>query len=519
MTFLPIVDRELRIRARWKSTYFVRAGIAVIAIAVTVVMSIFFLAGASGTIGNAMLRTLAWISFGFCVLEGLRSTADSVSEEKREGTLGLLFLTDLRGYDVVLGKFAASSLSSFYGLIAAVPTLAVPVLMGGVTGAEFWRVVLALANGLFFSLCSGMLVSVMSRGERRAWSGTVVLVGIGVVGLAVVHSMTGSLAAAAFSPSVALLNAFEPEYSARSGLYWVPLAVSHCVSWTLLGAASVILPRAWQESGEQRRAAPARRADSDKWRRTEMLSINPAWWLTSRHTYQRRFLWLALVVIVAIAFVVWGSGGGSASVGWGLAGFALTTHLIITVWVATEACYSFADARSSGAMELLLSTPLTIRQIVHGQQFAIRDLFFKPVLFLIGAEILLLTFQVVMMAQRGSAGGTMASVIVVVIFSAGWFLLDLLAVSRVGMWFSLTSAKPTHALTRTILFVVILPALLLPCISVMGPGLMVAKSVIFLTWAQTKLDHDFRAAATRRFDVPRSPRWSGAAPPPLVLPT
>ena len=32
----------------------------------------------------------------------MRNTADSLSAEKREGTLGLLFLTDLRGYDVVL---------------------------------------------------------------------------------------------------------------------------------------------------------------------------------------------------------------------------------------------------------------------------------------------------------------------------------------------------------------------------------------------------------------------------------
>ena len=34
-------------------------------------------------------------------------TADCLSEEKREGTLGLLFLTDLRGYDIVVSSSSA----------------------------------------------------------------------------------------------------------------------------------------------------------------------------------------------------------------------------------------------------------------------------------------------------------------------------------------------------------------------------------------------------------------------------
>ena len=45
----------------------------------------------------------------YCLLSGVWFTADCLSEEKREGTLGLLFLTDLKGYDVVLGKLVATS--------------------------------------------------------------------------------------------------------------------------------------------------------------------------------------------------------------------------------------------------------------------------------------------------------------------------------------------------------------------------------------------------------------------------
>ena len=49
----------------------------------------------------------------YCLLEGTRLAADCRGEEKREGTLGLLFLTDLQGYDVVLGKYLATSPRSF----------------------------------------------------------------------------------------------------------------------------------------------------------------------------------------------------------------------------------------------------------------------------------------------------------------------------------------------------------------------------------------------------------------------
>ena len=59
-----------------------------------------------------------------------------MSEEKREGTLGLLFLTDLKGYDVVAGKLVANSLNGFYALMAILPVVALALLMGGLTGMQ-----------------------------------------------------------------------------------------------------------------------------------------------------------------------------------------------------------------------------------------------------------------------------------------------------------------------------------------------------------------------------------------------
>src|SRR5947209_14959169 len=106
-----------------------------------------------------LFRILTGASVLYCLLSGVRSTADCLSEEKREGTLGLLFLTDLKGYDVVGGKLVATSLNAFYGLIAIFPVLAIPLLMGGVTNGEFWRMALVLANTFLLSLAVGMFMS------------------------------------------------------------------------------------------------------------------------------------------------------------------------------------------------------------------------------------------------------------------------------------------------------------------------------------------------------------------------
>ena len=112
----------------------------------------------------------------YCLLSGVWFTADCLSEEKREGTLGLLFLTDLKGYDVVFGKLVATSLNGFYAVLAVVPILALPLLLGGVTGGEFGRMALVVVNTLFFSLALGMCVSALSRSPRKAMAMTFLLI-------------------------------------------------------------------------------------------------------------------------------------------------------------------------------------------------------------------------------------------------------------------------------------------------------------------------------------------------------
>ena len=137
MTFLPIVERELRVMARQRNAYWLRFGAAAGALALWVFVLMVSRSATITETAQAIFFTISIASLVFAMLAGVFLTADCLSEERREGTLGLLFLTDLKGHDVVLGKLVSTSMVAVFGLLAVLPVLALPLVMGGMTGGEF----------------------------------------------------------------------------------------------------------------------------------------------------------------------------------------------------------------------------------------------------------------------------------------------------------------------------------------------------------------------------------------------
>ena len=167
MNVLPVVQRELRVAARQPRTHYTRMAAALAG--VVIVGYVAVVQGRLGLGGGGMLFLgLTQLAAWACLLGGVRLTADAISREKREGTLGFLFLSHLSGLEVVLGKLAAQATWGGYALLATMPVMAIPFLDGGVQPAEFWLTMLALANTLFFSVCVGLLASSLSTEPRRA---------------------------------------------------------------------------------------------------------------------------------------------------------------------------------------------------------------------------------------------------------------------------------------------------------------------------------------------------------------
>src|SRR5437867_9727583 len=255
MTVLPIVERELRVAARGRRTYWMRMAVALGAVFIGACIFVLTLGLPSELTGRHIFGWLSGLLLLYCLAYGRRSTADCLSQEKREGTLGLLFLTNLKGHDVVLGKLAATSLRGFYGLLAVFPVLAIPLLMGGITNTEFWRMALVLVDSFLFSLAIGILGSALSREHRRAMAANLTLL---LLFLAVPPACAAAIAY--FSPAHPWVRELffscpvYPFYLCAAAHYklapthfWWSLGVIHVLTWLMVVLASWVAPHAWQD--------------------------------------------------------------------------------------------------------------------------------------------------------------------------------------------------------------------------------------------------------------------------------
>jgi ABC-type Na+ efflux pump permease subunit len=498
MTFLPIVERELRVLSRLTGTYRKRVLAAgVVELAAMALLFTGSLVPTPSDVGIFMFHVLSWMLLLFCLFEGVRRTADCLSEERREGTLGLLFLTDLKGYDIVLGKLAATSLDSIYGLLAVLPMLGLSLLLGGILQGEFWRMALALANVLFFSLSAGVWVSARSRLERRAVAGTIwtVLLCLGAPFIA------GDSLMARLSPFYPFLHAREAAYRASAGGYWWSLVVTQAVSWLLLGWASlaisrvqlddVVVPNRSRLRREGSRGE-ARRAEL----RTKLLEINPALWLASRNARWHPVVWI---------FVVAAAVGSSLCIDAAEEGLVPLLVLFValgflsTIRVAAQAGHFLTEARRNSALEMLLCTPLRVEQIIRGQILALMSMFLLPIFLLVIIGLCAWIAELGLIQEREAWG----MAILCTPFALIVFILNVIAVSWAGMWFGLTSKNGTQAAFKTILYVMgpsILPLLLLP----FAFPLLILWPTICIVNAQEKVKRDFRRLVAERYKPPRT---------------
>ena len=538
MTFLPIVERELRVASRRRSTYLGRLAGALIAMGIGGWIILGMRQNAPGEMGMVLFVVLSAMLCLYSLGAGARITSDCLSEEKREGTLGLLFLTDLKGYDIVSGKLVANSLNIFYGLLSAFPVLAVSLLMGGVTSGEFWRVSLTATNLLFLSLSVGMFASAICREERKATSLAFLLLLLVLAAAPLVelglHLAQRSRATTTewliFSPAFAAFAAFTPRIGFKLYDFWMAALLTQVYVWIFLVLACVIVPRAWQD-----RAAKVPFTLHTFWRRIfgsdpvletalrkRLLSVNPFLWIAARDPMKSVAVWIVLLVLTGLwiwGYLTW-PGDWKNLPNYVMS--AVLLHTLLKFWLATEACYRFVQDRKSGALELLLSTPLSVSDILRGQRLALVRQFAGPALYILGIDLLFLYLGL----KDREIGDQSARNFWILIWMAGMivFVMDLFALSWVSMWMGLKNLKVNRAGGAAISRILVLPWLVFTLsLTVLGAitflarigwneyfvlsywfGLCVVNNLVFNTWAKRNLLHRFRDIATQRFDAKKT---------------
>jgi ABC-type Na+ efflux pump permease subunit len=110
---------------------------------------------------------------------------------------------------------------------------------------------------------------------------------------------------------------------------------------------------------------------------------------------------------------------------------ALVLHTLFKVWIAFEASRQLGADRQSGALELLLCTPLSVHEIVRGQWLGLLRQFGPPAFVVCVADVIFF------LAGRPFSQNDRFEWLLLCAAGVSVFLLDLITISWTAMWLGL----------------------------------------------------------------------------------
>lgn len=409
-----VLQRELVVQARQTRTYWLRF-IAGAALAATLGGQLFTLGDLARALGlwrgaptgSELFAGLHTVISVVLLFTAPLIAADSIARERREGTLGLLALTPLQPFEIVLGKVGAHVIRLFSLWLLSVPMLMVPVMMGGVNWVDIKCALSIELTVLFGGLAAGLTAtSVTKRWNVAAVTALGLTLAIGQIvataaGIIVylqspglwrsVEGMPwlGILAAASVGPWLVATGleggGFGPTFSrlgqSPSGLLDLVLvgAMAFTCGLLLLSVFVAGWRIRWalrvEAAGIPPRSARRRRESGQRWfgrigeaQRRQWLMLNPARWLFAYAQFAGsiRWAWCALVLVTGVLAVIAQRGGDND---W--TAVVAFQPLLIAIGTSLAAAASFRREIEESTLELLLVTGLPARQLVSGRVWQI----------------------------------------------------------------------------------------------------------------------------------------------------
>lgn len=425
--------------------------------------------------GKTIILILAQILLTLCAFLGVSMTADSLVEERRDGTLGLLFLTPLSRLDLLLGRLVSSSLTSVYGVMGLLPIAGLTMLYGGVTFGEFGRLALVLANTLFVSLAVGLFVSTVATDARKAYMSGICLLATIFLGPYLLVVLSLAMGTGYGPESLHLLMSVSPIYSlVYSGclIPWsfdferfsISMTIGHLLAWGLvLGGAQLLKfsfqrtsaareKRSWSFVGKPRKARLRIFRRRQKSSQHSPISGEPYAWLMGRGAEKKsrvELFLVALLIIGAIAYVQHPSYIEFPTF------LLLFAALFLSVWLLIEVVTRMVEERKTGSFELLLTSPLGVDGMLRGVD---QGLWFQFGRGIIGLLIVAVMFS--MNLDQSLPREWVAGFKGLFGLFIGMFLLGLWALKWAGLWSAVRSRGTIRALVAPVLVIFVVPCLL-----------------------------------------------------------
>jgi ABC-type transport system involved in multi-copper enzyme maturation permease subunit len=480
----PVIRRELRAQARQPFSYWLRT-VAVGAMLLATMVFALNRDPAPGT-GAELLTYLHGCLFVPILILVPIMTADCLSRERREGTLSLLFLTNLRPFDIVVAKATAHALRAFTFWLATLPALTLPFLIGGAGWEHAVLSVLFNFMALCIALGAGVLASSWSKSWARAVASALVvgaafwfafcLVNMAAT-LTIVFSRTSGL------PDRPWQEFFDLD-AIRFGIALPVIGVGAIVKdfrlpgmlskWLLAESAMALmaflflcfclsvaarnLRKHWREEPPSLFAQWLERKFTTpiiavnllrRWMR-RTLEHNPIGWLEQRTWSGRTLMWVWLAVVTSIYITVFSGLSFTPDVYEALQGAVAWS---LALGVAFTAAGSFRRERETGVLELLLVSPTSSGQILSGRVRGLWAQFFPALALLFGIWAFLFTF--------GERGHSFARLV--------FYATLLLSLPVIGLYFSLKQRSFFSAMLWTLGIGCALPVLMQVVLAVWLP--------------------------------------------------
>lgn len=429
MLFGPVFAREVVIAPRRKHLYIARtayvSSLLVLMSTAWLVLTGTQLVRDVGDIarfGAIVFQILVPLQLALAVFFSATLAASAVAREKDRRTLLLLLLTNLSNGELVLGKLLASLLQMLVMLAAGLPLFLLAALLGGVSFGQIGRAVAVTAASMLVCGSLGSTLALWREKTFQAIAMTVLILVLWlVVGELVAAGVFGQTLAGipatawaiAVSPWQAILEATRPYTLATPSLgplgtpIYLFLVVSAAIAVALDGLA-VAMVRLWNASREdgplrseeelsqpllvtgdaqhgKTPARPGRDVETLEGANLPKASValarqagqtrrvwdNPVLWREIRTwAYGRRILVIRLAYLglftLAAAMLHGMMQGGTLTLVQGA--MAVVPLLLLSlVLVNAQAVTSLTAERDTRALDLLLVTDLTPKEIVFGK--------------------------------------------------------------------------------------------------------------------------------------------------------
>jgi hypothetical protein len=283
--------------------------------------------------------------------------------------------------------------------IGALPAVAISFLLGGVALQQFSQMALVLFSTMFLSLALGACFSSLTTNGRSALGWTLVTVSFLTLCLPLLgeevfrvrmHSRSAIVMYVACPLYSFLMTLRETPGGFKMAEFWTCQAALQGLGWFCLWLACRQSAKCWRLIAEPL-ARSGWAGALERWRirargafSRRLLERNPITWLESRDRLEPLLLWSAFIITTAFWMYKHFRRPQSWPDGDVVIFWPLWAHYILCIWIAIQSPKRLADDKQSGALELLLCTPLQPREMVRGCMRALRGRFGTVLLALMG---------------------------------------------------------------------------------------------------------------------------------------